>query len=138
MDPLRNCTCCDKELPPASFPREVGDCEECCAKRFLIDMFESPKSEQHYWKFRAWSTTAYDTKSLLEEESEYFHIEVMQKNLRINLGIKKKTNTEDEYLIWVGDKQFIVKATPVTPETIELGEDSGKVLSTHEVKDRLE
>jgi hypothetical protein len=62
----------------------------------------------------------------------------MQKNLRINLGIKKKANSEDEYLIWVGDKQLVVKATAVTPETLELGEDSGKVLSTHEVKDRLE
>ena len=50
-------------------------------------MFESPKSEQHYWKFRAWSTTAYDTKSLLEEESEYFHIEVMQKNLQHALAV---------------------------------------------------
>jgi hypothetical protein len=62
----------------------------------------------------------------------------MQKNFRINLGIKKKTNSEDEYLIWVGDKQLLVKATPITPETIELGEDSGKVISIHEVKDRLE
>lgn len=101
-------------------------------------MFESPKSDQHFWKFRAWSITAFDTKSLLEEESEYFHIDVMQKNLRINLGIKKKANSEDEYLIWVGDKQLVVKATAVTPGTLELGEDSGKVLSTHEVKDRLE
>ena len=142
MDQQRHCTCCERMLPPNYFPRDVGDCNECCTKRFLIEMFESPRSEQRYWKFRNWGSTVYDTKSLLEENAEFLHIEVLQKNLRITLGIKKKASKvdgpDDEYLIWIGDKQFVVQATALTPEVIEQGQDSGKVLSTHDAKARLE
>lgn len=132
---MRHCTCCDQMLPTKSFPREVGDCQDCCMKQFYIELFESPKSEHHLWKFRGWSADVFDTKSVLEEESEFLHIEVLKKNHRIDVAIKKRPDTDDEFQIWIGNKQFVVKSTKIDEES---NVDCGEVVSTHSATDILD
>lgn len=113
---------------------ENGDCIDCCKKRFFIDMFESPKSIEQLWKFKGWSAEVYDTKSALQESEEYLHVEILKKNFRINMGIKKKDGSDDEFQIWIGDKQFVVKAEKVQ----EIHADCGKVVSVHKSNEILE
>jgi len=136
MSTLRHCSCCDKELPIDSFTNEEGDCKECNMKRFLLEVFESPKSEEYMWEFRNWEVVAYDTKSLLQESSQYLHIKVLQKDLGINLAVAKRTSVDgsldDEFLVWVGDRQFVVKATS-EPEP----RTCGVVISSHNEMENL-
>lgn len=131
---MRHCTCCDQMLPEVSFPRAKGDCKECCYKQLMIEIKEHPKSDYHLWRFRGWSTNVFDTRTMLEEDSEFLHVEVLQKNLKIDIAIKKKENSDDEYKVWVGDKQFVVKATKANKDT----DDCGKLISTHKATDMIE
>ena len=130
---MRYCECCDKELPEEKFNQEQGDCGDCCQKRAFIEIFESPKSKTELWKFKGWSALAFDTKSVLEENDEFLHVDVLKKNLKINIGIRKRDNSDDEFQIWVGNKQFVVKAE----KTDEIHSDCGKVISFHESKEIL-
>jgi hypothetical protein len=129
------CECCQEELPKNKFHGESKDCSDCCQKRLFIEIFESPKSINKLWKFKGWSTLVFDTKSALEENGEFLHIDVLKKDIAISIGIKKKDGSDDEFQVWVGDKQFVVKATKVTQE---IDNECGKVISTHQSKEILE
>lgn len=125
----RHCSCCDQMLPKESFKNETGDCEKCHMKRLFIELFESPEPEHHLWKFREWSADVYDTRSLLEEEDEFLQIEVLKKNLSIDISVRKRPDSDDEFQVWVGDKQLIVKASGAKKGLYP--DDLGKVISIH-------
>lgn len=131
---MRQCLCCEKMLPEELFPRKEGDCQECCMKQFMIELYESPKSDKHFWKFRNWSVNVFDTRSVLEEDSEFLHLEILKKDMKIDIAIKKRANKDNQFQIWIGDKQFVIEAT----KNENKHKDCGKYISQHEALENIE
>ena len=112
------------ELPKNAF------CPLCCSERFFADVEHGNKIlKEETWNFRSnWNTKVWNSSSLYEEGSDFLHIDVKQEKLELQLAIKKREGFNDEFLVWIGDKQFICKAEPIDEETRH---GQGKILSEH-------
>ncbi len=112
------------ELPKNAF------CQLCCSERFFADVEHGNKIlKEETWNFRSnWNTKVWNSSSLYEEGSDFLHIDVKQEKLELQLAIKKREGSNDEFLVWIGDKQFICKAEPIDEEARH---EQGKILSEH-------
>ena len=112
------------ELPKNAF------CSLCCSERFFADVDHGNKVlKEETWNFRSnWNTKVWNSSSLYEEGSDFLHIDIKQGKLELEMAIKKREGSTDEFLVWIGDKQFICKAEPIDEETRH---EQGKILSEH-------
>ena len=119
------------ELPKNAF------CPLCCSERFFADMEHGNKIlKEETWNFRSnWQGKVWNTSSLYEENFDFLHIDIKQGKLELEIAIKKREGLNGEFLVWIGNKQFICKAEP---KNDDLRSDQGKVLSEHSTLERLE
>ena len=112
------------ELPKNAF------CQLCCSERFFADVDHGNKIlKEETWNFRSnWNTKVWNSSSLYEESSDFIHIDIKQGKLKLEMAIKKREGSTDEFLVWIGDKQFICKAEPIDEEARH---EQGKILSEH-------
>ena len=100
------------ELPKNAF------CPLCCTERFFADVeYGNKTSKSKTWKFRSgWKVKTFNTSSLYEESSDFFHADINKGKLQLEISIKKREGSNDEFLVWIGGKQFLCKAEPKNPE----------------------
>ena len=112
------------KLPKNSF------CPLCCSERFFADIEHGNKVlKEETWNFRPnWKTKVWNSSSIYEESFDFLHVDIKQENLKLEISIKKREGYKDEFLVWIGDKQFICKADPINKEAKH---EQGKVLSEH-------
>lgn len=119
------------ELPENAF------CPLCCSERFYADVDNTHKTrKEETWNFRSnWKAKVWNTSSLYEEGSDFLHINIDKGELKLEIAVKKREGSDDEFLVWIGDKQFLCKS-----EAKDDGarHDQGKVLSEHSPLDILD
>ena len=105
-------------------------CPLCCSERFFADVEHGNKVlREETWKFRPnWEIKAWNASSLYEESSDFLHVNITQEKLKLEISIKKREGYDDEFLVWIGDKQFVCKAES---EDEEVKHERGKILSEH-------
>lgn len=105
-------------------------CPTCCSERFFADVEHGNKvSKEENWNFRPnWKAKAYNSVSVFEESFDFLHIDITQGKTELQISVKKREGSDDEFLVWIGDKQFVCKAEPTNKEA--KGE-LGKILSEH-------
>ena len=112
------------ELPENAF------CPLCCSERFFADVDHGNKtSKEETWNFRSnWKAKVWNTSSLYEEGSDFLHIDIKQGKLELEMAIKKREGSTDEFLVWIGNKQFVCKAEQTDEDARH---EQGKILSEH-------
>lgn len=105
-------------------------CPTCCSERFFADVEHGNKVlKEQNWKFRPnWEAKVFNSVSVFEESFDFLHVDIKQGKIELQISIKKREGFDDEFLVWVGNKQFICKAEPTNKEA--KGE-LGKILSEH-------
>lgn len=112
------------ELPKNAF------CPTCCSERFFADMDHTHKShKEETWNFRPnWKTKVWNSSSLYEEGSDFIHVDVKQGKLKLEISIKKREGFNDQFLVWIGNKQFLCKAEP---KNADAKHERGEIVSEH-------
>lgn len=105
-------------------------CSLCCSERYFADADHRNKVlKKESWNFRSnWKAKVWNASSLYEESSDFLHVNIKQEKLKLEISIKKREGSNDEFLVWIGDKQFLCKAES---EDEEVRHERGKILSEH-------
>lgn len=126
----------DKKRFNGALPKSAF-CDLCCSERFFADIEHSRKNhKKEIWKFRSnWKAEVFNSSSLYEESSDFLHVGIKQEKLDLEIAVKKREGYDGEFLVWIGNKQFVCKAEPRDDEARH---ERGKVLSEHNPLDTMD
>lgn len=127
----RECEGCLEYKTTNEFPenKTCPYCNVCWFKRMKNEI-EAPQSVPRTWKMRSlWSATVFESSMMYEEGMEFLHVDINNKRLELNIAVQKRIGANDEYIVTVGNKKFLCRATDRDDDT-KFGEH-GIMLSEH-------
>lgn len=130
----------DEDDTPDFIPKV---CPECGIDMFKRDMEHSKKNSKEisFLLSPGWEAEVYNAPNCHEEGQDFLFVDIsMNKGKKgISIGIKKRRGASDDFLVWIGDKQLVVR---MEEQGDEEEEDSptgnGVVVSTHDPKEFLD
>jgi hypothetical protein len=126
----------DEDDTPHFIPKV---CPPCGMDLFKQDMEHSKKNskEMSFLLSPGWEAEVYNAPNCHEEGQDFLFIDIhMNKGKKgISIGIKKRGGNSDEFLVWMGDKQFVVR---MEEQEEDSSENNGIVISTHDPKEFLD
>ena len=123
----RECVGCCRAIEEQMAP-SCEYCFQCHQKRLEIDWLETKDDPEVAYQFRGWKVTAFAGRSLFDRHANWVFIEGHLGDKTIEVSLKKREGSDDEFIVVIGDKQLVVKATDY-PES-RAGQ--GRIQSSHD------
>ena len=143
---MLKCRECEKEWNWEKDEDDTHDliprvCPPCGMDMFKRDIAHSKKNSKEisFLLSPGWEAEVYNAPNCHEEGQDFLFVDIsMNKGKKgISIGIKKRGGNSDDFLVWIGDKQFVVRMEEQGDEE-DSSSRNGVVISTHDPKEFLD
>lgn len=88
-------------------------CPSCALAMFKLDMEHARINDKtRIFKMGPeWKAKVYNAANRLEEGKDFLFVELLipKRKESISIAVRKKAGDSDEFLVWIGDKQLVVR-----------------------------